>query len=162
MNPYVVARRVHTVPLILGCWLLGGLWRWPARIYAELAAQRPLSIGGQYASPAMLIIRRGARMAGPCCWWSDRRHGGVVTSARLRELTHLPLKDGAIAALVLLLLTIVNCLGVKAGSTVQSSDGDQDFAIGMLAAPLVRRLLIQHGRADAPSFGLLQRGRHVP
>src|SRR5947208_5828219 len=50
MNPYVVAQRVHTVPLILGCWLLGGLIALGgAFIYAELAAQRPLSIGGQYA-----------------------------------------------------------------------------------------------------------------
>src|SRR5437773_954260 len=47
MNPYVVARRVHTAPLILGCWLLGGLVALAgAFIYAELAAQRPNLIGG--------------------------------------------------------------------------------------------------------------------
>src|SRR3979409_2064289 len=50
MNPYVVARRVHTTPLILGCWLLGGLVALAgAFIYAELAAQRPYLTGGQYA-----------------------------------------------------------------------------------------------------------------
>src|SRR6185295_6628529 len=36
------------------------------------------------------------------------------------ELTHLPLPDGAVAAAALLLLTAINCLGVRAGSNVQS------------------------------------------
>src|SRR3981189_2553547 len=49
MNPYVVARRVHTAPLLLGCWLPGGPGALAgAFIYAELAAQRPLLVGGQY------------------------------------------------------------------------------------------------------------------
>src|SRR6266852_5724996 len=47
-NPYVVASRVHTTPLILGCWLLGGLVAMAgAFIYAELAARRPELVGGQ-------------------------------------------------------------------------------------------------------------------
>ena len=124
MNPYVVARRVHTVPLILGCWLLGGLVALAgAFIYAELAAARPLSLGGQYAylrdayHPAvgfvygwalLLVVQTGGMAA------------VAVTFARyFRELTHLRTADGLIAALVLFLLTIINCLGVKAGSTVQ-------------------------------------------
>src|SRR5438105_13748298 len=50
MNPFIVARRVHTIPLVLGCWLLGGLVALAgAFIYAELAAQRPRLVGGQYA-----------------------------------------------------------------------------------------------------------------
>jgi len=94
MNPYVVAQRVHTVPLILGCWLLGGLIALAgAFIYAELAAQRPLSIGGQYAylrdayHPAvgflygwalLLVVQTGGMAA------------VAVTFARyFRELTHL-------------------------------------------------------------------------
>src|ERR1700716_825775 len=49
-NPYVVASRVHTTPLILGCWLLGGLVAMTgAFVYAELAARRPQLVGGQYA-----------------------------------------------------------------------------------------------------------------
>lgn len=125
MNPYVVARRVHTVPLILGCWLLGGLVALAgAFIYAELAALRPRSVGGQYAylrdayHPAvgfiygwalLLVVQTGGMAA------------VAVTFARyFRELTHLRTADGLIAALVLFLLTIINCLGVKAGSTVQN------------------------------------------
>src|SRR5258705_12625660 len=119
MNPCVVARRVHTVPLILGCWLLGGLVALAgAFIYAELAAQRPRSIGGQYAylrdayHPAvgfiygwalLLVVQTGGMAA------------VAVTFARyFRELTQLQTADGVIAALVLLLLTIINCVGVKA------------------------------------------------
>jgi APA family basic amino acid/polyamine antiporter len=138
MNPYVVARRVHTVPLILGCWLLGGLVALAgAFIYAELAAHRPLSVGGQYAylrdayHPAvgflygwalLLVVQTGGMAA------------VAVTFARyFRELTHLRTTDGLIAALVLFLLTIINCLGVKAGSTFQNVlMVIKIFAIGML------------------------------
>ena len=49
-NPAVVAARVQTTPLIVGCWVLGGLVALAgAFIYAELAAQRPYLVGGQYA-----------------------------------------------------------------------------------------------------------------
>src|SRR6267378_7960684 len=125
MNPYVVARRVHTVPLILGCWLLGGLVALAgAFIYAELAAQRPRSVGGQYAylrdayHPAvgflygwalLLVVQTGGMAA-----------VAVTFAQYFLELTHLHTADGLIAALVLFLLTIINCLGVKAGSMVQS------------------------------------------
>jgi APA family basic amino acid/polyamine antiporter len=125
MNPYVVARRVHTVPLILGCWVLGGLVALAgAFIYAELAAQRPNLIGGQYAylreayHPAvgflygwalLLVVQTGGMAA------------VTVTFARyFLELTHLPISDSLVAAVTLSLLTIINCLGVKAGSTVQN------------------------------------------
>lgn len=125
MNPYVVARRVHTVPLILGCWVLGGVVALAgAFIYAELAAQRPLLIGGQYAylreayHPAvgfmygwalLLVIQTGGMAA------------VALTFARyVVELTHLPLNNGYVAALTLGVLTLINCLGVKAGSAVQN------------------------------------------
>src|SRR5437879_12716114 len=42
INPYVVARQVHTPVLILGAWVVGGLIALAgAFIYAELAARRP-------------------------------------------------------------------------------------------------------------------------
>src|SRR5216110_540638 len=115
MNPYVVARRVHTAPLILGCWLLGGLVALAgAFIYAELAAQRPNLIGGQYAylreayHPAvgflygwalLLVVQTGGMAA------------GAVTFARyFLELTNMPASDGLVAALTLAVLTMINCL----------------------------------------------------
>src|ERR1043165_3246756 len=42
MNPYVVARAVHTPVLILGAWIVGGFVAiGGALIYAELLARRP-------------------------------------------------------------------------------------------------------------------------
>src|ERR1043166_9490748 len=49
MNPSVVALQVHTPFLILGAWVLGGLFALAAAfIWGELAAMRP-DVGGQYA-----------------------------------------------------------------------------------------------------------------
>src|SRR5215203_3903773 len=49
INPYVVARQVHTPYLILGAWLAGGAVALAgAFVSAELAARRP-EVGGQYA-----------------------------------------------------------------------------------------------------------------
>src|SRR5262249_32225108 len=49
INPYVVARQVHTPFLILGAWLVGGAVAMAgAFVYAELASLRP-HVGGQYA-----------------------------------------------------------------------------------------------------------------
>ena len=49
MNPYVVARQVHTPALILAAWIFGGfIGVGGAFIWAELAATLP-GVGGQYA-----------------------------------------------------------------------------------------------------------------
>ena len=49
MNPYVVARQVHTPTLILSAWVLGGaIAVGGAFIWAELASTLP-EVGGQYA-----------------------------------------------------------------------------------------------------------------
>ena len=124
MNPSVVAQQVHTPFLILGAWLLGGLFALTAAfIWAELAARRP-DVGGQYAylreafHPGvaflygwvlLLVIQTGGMAA------------VAVTFARyFIELTNVPVSSAHLAAIVLALLTLINCLGVRAGSTVQS------------------------------------------
>ncbi|HSU16992.1 APC family permease [Longimicrobium sp.] len=125
VNPHVVAERVHTPLLIVGAWVAGGLIALAgAFVYAELAARRP-QVGGQYAylrdayHPAvafvygwalLLVIQTGGMAA------------VAVTFARyFRETTHVPLGEPAVAALGIALLVAVNCLGVRAGSTVQSA-----------------------------------------
>ena len=124
MNPQVVALKVHTPFLILGAWAIGGLFALAAAfIWAELAARRP-EVGGQYAylreafHPAvaflygwvlLLVIQTGGMAA-----------VAVTFSRYFVELTHVPLDHSQLAALVLAVLTIINCLGVRAGSTVQS------------------------------------------
>jgi APA family basic amino acid/polyamine antiporter len=124
MNPSVVALQVHTPYLILGAWVLGGLFALIAAfIWAELAALRP-DVGGQYAylreafHPGLaflygwvllLVIQTGGMAA------------VAVTFARyFVELTQLPISSPVLAAIVLATLTVINCLGVRAGSTVQS------------------------------------------
>ena len=124
MNPSVVALQVHTPFLILGAWVLGGLFALAAAfIWAELAALRP-DVGGQYAylreafHPGvafvygwvlLLVIQTGGMAA------------VAVTFARyFVELTQLPIAHPYFAAIVLATLTVINCLGVRAGSTVQS------------------------------------------
>src|SRR6201991_3529228 len=124
MNPSVVAIHVHTPFLILGVWAVGGLIALAAAfIWAELAALRP-DVGGQYAylreafhpgvaflyGWALLLVVQTGGMAAV-----------AVTFARyFSELTGSPLPVWATAALTLGVLTAVNCLGVRAGSNVQS------------------------------------------
>ena len=123
-NPSVVAAKVHTPFLILGAWVVGGFIALAgAFIYAELANRRP-EVGGQYAyireayHPALAFIYGWALLL-------VTQTGGMaavaVTFGRyFIELTHIPVSEPMVAALALALLTVINCLGVRAGSTVQS------------------------------------------
>jgi basic amino acid/polyamine antiporter, APA family len=124
VNPAVVANSVHMPSLIVGVWLIGGVIAIAgAFVYAELAARRP-EVGGQYAylrdawgpMPAflygwslLLVIQSGGMAA-----------VAITFALYFQALTGLALPDGAIAAAVIALLTAINCLGVKAGSNVQS------------------------------------------
>jgi APA family basic amino acid/polyamine antiporter len=124
MNPHVVAEVVHSPAAILGAWAVGGLIALAgAFIYAELAALRP-QVGGQYAYirealhpglafiygwTLLLVVQTGGMAA------------VAVTFARyFIELTNIAIGDRVLAATALAVLTVVNCLGVRAGSTLQS------------------------------------------
>ena len=125
INPYVVARHVHTPFLILGVWLAGGvLAMLGAFIWAELATRLP-GAGGNY-----LYLREAyhAPVAFLYGWvlLLVTQTGGMaavaVTFARyFREISGSGWSDGALAAATLLGLTAINCLGVRAGSNVQSA-----------------------------------------
>jgi basic amino acid/polyamine antiporter, APA family len=125
INPYVVARQVHTPFLILGAWIFGGvIGMGGALIWAELAATAP-AVGGQYAylreayHPAiaflygwvlLLVIQTGGMAA------------VSITFARyFIDLTGWHAPEWAIGATALTLLTGVNCLGVKSGGRTQSA-----------------------------------------
>src|ERR1022692_1084694 len=124
INPYVVARQIHTPMLILGAWGAGGVVAMlGAFIYAELAARMP-DVGGQYA-----YLREAFHpIAGFLYGWVLLlviQTGGMaavtVTFARyLLELTNWPVSERGVAVATIVLLTIVNCLGVRAGSRVQN------------------------------------------
>ncbi|HKE13782.1 MAG TPA: amino acid permease [Kofleriaceae bacterium] len=125
INPYVVAREVHSAGLILLAWLAGGVIALVgAFIWAELAARRPAA-GGQYAYireafhplvaflygwVLLLVIQSGGMAA------------VAMTFAHYAgELVHARLPEAGVAALVLAALTAINCLGVRWGSNVQSA-----------------------------------------
>ena len=125
VTPAEVARHVTTPLLIVGVWILGGLIALAASfVYAELAARRP-AVGGQYAylrdaygpMPAflygwalLLVIQSGGMAA------------VAITFARyFGNLVQLPVADSIVAVAVLALLTLINCMGVRSGSNVQSA-----------------------------------------
>lgn len=124
INPYVVAQIVHTPLLILATWVAGGAIALAgAFIYAELADRMP-EVGGQYAYlreayhpivgflygwVALLVIHAGGTAA------------VAVTFAKyFRELSHGAGSEQVTSVAVIAILTAINCLGVRAGSGVQS------------------------------------------
>jgi APA family basic amino acid/polyamine antiporter len=124
INPYVVAERVHSPVLILAAWVAGGVVAMlGAFIYAELADRMP-DTGGEYAYlrgcyhplvgflfgwVTLLVVMTGGMAA------------VAVTFARyFLELTGWPVSERVVVVVALAVLTIVNCLGAKLGSRVQS------------------------------------------
>jgi APA family basic amino acid/polyamine antiporter len=152
VNPAEVARSVHSPGLIVGAWLLGGAVAMAgALVYAELAVRRP-ETGGQYAYlrdawgplPAflygwalLLVIQSGGMAA-----------VAITFSRYFLDLTHFPVAEGVVAAAALALLTAINCVGVKAGSNVQSAL--MLLKIGAIAALVLCGLFLAPAAAAGP------------
>lgn len=125
ITPSIVARQVHSPLLILSEWLLGGLLALlGALIYAELGARLP-KVGGEYAylreglHPilgffygwiALLVINAGGTAA-----------VSLVFANYLKQLFPLPVSERVIAAATIMILAVINCMGVRSGSNVQSA-----------------------------------------
>jgi APA family basic amino acid/polyamine antiporter len=126
-NPYVVAQQVHTPTLILGAWAVGGLIALAgAFIYAELSSQNSRS-GGQY----VYLSEAMHPLVGFVYGWSLLfviQTGGMAAVAlifanhafQLFGLTRSELNAAVLGSAVLALLTIVNCIGVRAGTATQN------------------------------------------
>jgi APA family basic amino acid/polyamine antiporter len=147
INPYVVARAVHTPALIIGAWAAGGVIALlGAFAYAELAALRP-EVGGQYAylrdayhpsvaflyGWALLLIVQSGGMAAVATTFAKY----VVT------LTGVAIPDWLLAVITLLLLTLINCLGVRSGSNTQT-------ALMLLKLAAIAMLVIAGATIAAP------------
>jgi len=168
-NPSEVAHRVHTPFLILGVWVLGGLIAMcGAFIWAELATRLPAAAGGQYVylreayHPAvafmygwgLLLVTQTGGMAAVA----------VIFASYFRALTGVNSNDSAIAAISLLTLTGINCLGARTGSNVQSAF--MLLKIGAIAALVIIGFAVGHPATaglksgtllgQPPSFGLLK------
>ncbi len=125
VNPSVVARTVSSPALILLAWLLGGLIALTgAFVYAELAVWRP-HVGGVYVYlrdayhplvaflygwTLLLVVQTGGMAA-----------VAMTFAFYARELGGATLPASGIAVATLGILTVVNCFGARAGSTVQST-----------------------------------------
>lgn len=127
INPYVVAQQVPSTTLILVAWTFGGLIALAgAFIYAELSSQTSVS-GGQYVylrdafHPALAFVYGWALLL-------VIQTGGMaavaVTFAKyFCALGNFEASDtitAALASAALIILTLINCLGVRAGSTTQN------------------------------------------
>ena len=127
INPYVVAQQVPSTILILAAWAFGGLIALAgAFIYAELSSQTSVS-GGQYVylreafHPGLAFVYGWALLL-------VTQTGGMaavaVTFAKyVCALGKMEANDNVaalLATIVLLVLTIINCLGVRAGSSTQN------------------------------------------
>ena len=126
INPYVVAQQVSSTVLILGAWAFGGLIALAgAFIYAELSSQTSAS-GGQYIylrdafhpalafiyGWALLLVIQSGGMAAVAVTFARYALGNFEGNESVTVL----LATAAIAA-----LTLINCLGVRAGSTTQNA-----------------------------------------
>jgi len=127
INPYVVAQQVPSTLLILAAWAVGGLIALAgAFIYAELSSQSSVS-GGQYIylrdafHPALAFVYGWALLL---VIQSGGMAAVAVTFAKyLLAIGGAQTSDTAaawLAAIALLMLTVINCLGVRAGSTTQN------------------------------------------
>ena len=110
--------------MILGVWVVGGFIAvCGAFIWAELATRLP-GAGGQYLylreayhPPVAFVYGWGLLLV--------TQTGGmaavaVIFSSYFRGLTGLNWSDSILAAIVLLSLTAINCLGARAGSNIQN------------------------------------------
>jgi basic amino acid/polyamine antiporter, APA family len=165
-NPSEVAHRVHTPFLILGVWALGGLFAMcGAFIWSELATRLPAATGGQYVylreayHPAvafmygwgLLLVTQTGGMAAVA----------VIFASYFRALTGADWNASVIAAIALLALTGINCLGARAGSNVQSAL--MLLKIVAIAALVVIGLVVGHTSLEfgallgqPASFGLVK------
>jgi APA family basic amino acid/polyamine antiporter len=124
INSYVVAKLVHTPAMILGAWLAGGaLALIGAFVYAELANRMP-KVGGQYAYIREAYDSRLGFLYG---WVSILviNAGGTAAVAvtfgkYFREFSRGAVAENVAAVSMVVALTAINCVGVRAGSGVQS------------------------------------------
>ena len=164
-NPSEVAHRVHTPFLILGVWVLGGfIAMCGVFIWAELATRLPAT-GGQYLYLREAYHPSVAFMYGWGLLLVTQTGGmaavAVIFSSYFRALTGVTWNDSTIAAVVLLILTGINCLGARVGSNVQSVL--MLLKIGAIAALVILGFALGGGSLKSgplleqpASFGLLK------
>lgn len=157
-NPSVVARTVHVGWAMLSVWVAGGVVALlGAFVFAELAARRPHD-GGLYAYMRDAFHPIVAFMYG----WTlllVSQSGGMAAAALtfagyFTPLTGIDADPALLAFGVLAIFTIVNCLGVRQGGSLQNVF--MVLKIGAIAALIVTGFLAHPAASAAaavPSAG---------
>lgn len=152
MNPAVVARRAHTAPLILAVWLFGGVVALTGGfIFAELARRRP-DVGGMYGYLRDAFHPVLAFMSG----WTAllvSMSGAIAATAVTFALYTAPYfhaPPAAIAVAVILAMSVINCLGVREGVTVQNAL--MVVKIAAVAGIVIAGIFAPHLATQAPAL----------
>jgi amino acid transporter len=145
----LIAASAGSVPLLLGLWVAGGLVAFVGALcYAELAAAYPKD-GGEYVFISRAFGNRLGFLYAWAWFWVVRPGNlgamAFVFARYANELLPLPLGRRAFAPWAvgsLLVLTVVNVLGVRAGKWVQNlltvakvAGLVAVFAVALLAVP---------------------------
>jgi basic amino acid/polyamine antiporter, APA family len=153
VNPAIVARSAGPAWLNLAAWLVGGVAALiGAFVYAELSARRPQA-GGQYVylrdafHPALAFLYGWALLV--VIQTGGMAACAIVFARYLAQLAGVALPEGTLAAAALAALTLINCFGVTAGSSVQSAL--MVLKIAAIAALIVCGLFVAPSAAHAPS-----------
>ncbi|MFM2173326.1 MAG: hypothetical protein RLZZ54_1253 [Cyanobacteriota bacterium] len=125
-TPGLVAAQLATAPLVLGAWVLGGLYALLGAIcIAELAASLPRA-GGWYVYAEQAFGRRAGWLVGWTDWlahciglaWVATTVGDLIVEW-IPEQAAAPWQGQAIALAVLILFSAIQWLGVRAGGASQ-------------------------------------------
>lgn len=159
-NPSITARHLHTPLAILACWTAGGIFAFVgALIHAELASRMPV-VGGQYA-----YIREGIHPSVAFVYgWTlflVIETGGMAAVAIIfanyfLALSGLALPVWLVATIALAVLAAINCLGIRAGSSVQN--GLMVIKILVLAVVIGAGIFL--GKSAGESLAVT--GSHIP
>jgi APA family basic amino acid/polyamine antiporter len=155
-NPSVVAKFAPDAVVIMAIWAIGGLIALlGGAIFAELAARRPHD-GGLYAYMrdafhpvvafmygwTLLLVSQSGGAAASAVTFGGYFHG-------LNPAWHP--NEQVVAVATLAFLTIVNCLGVRAGSNVQNFF--MILKIGAILALIAVGIFARGGTAAVPTQG---------
>ena len=122
--PQVVAKNVDGLGWALGAWTLGGIAAiGGAFVSAELASRRPF-VGGSYVYLRDAYHPAVAFMYG-CCLLLVMQTGAMASVAVIfaryfNQFARAPVPEGVITTVVIGILSLVNCMGVRTGSTIQN------------------------------------------
>jgi APA family basic amino acid/polyamine antiporter len=125
VTPASVASETGSYRQMVFAWLIGGAAALlGAFVYAELSARRPLA-GGQYVYLREALHPSVAFLYGWALLLVIQTGGmascAIAFAAYFEILVPTGLSEGTVAAIVMAGLTLVNCLGVAAGSRLQSA-----------------------------------------